>query len=141
MGRDEIVVLLKKTPLFSEFTKKELEALLLTGKEREFGAGNTIVREGDVGNLGFYLITDGQVEVRKGSKALTKLGAGGFFGEMALLDEAPRSADVVALSQTKCLMLTRWDLKALISSHPDIAIKMMMELARRLRDTNRSLSE
>lgn len=141
MANPEVVGLLKQTPLFSEFTEKELKALLTTSKERDFDAGTTIVREGDVGNLGFYLVTDGQVEVKKGSKSLTKLGVGGFFGEMALMDEAPRSADVIAVENTKVVMLTRWDLKAIISTHPDIALKMMSELTRRLRETNRALSE
>jgi CRP-like cAMP-binding protein len=127
--------------LFGQFSEKELEAVLRTAKQRTFEAGSTIVHEGDAGGVGFYLITNGQVEVRKGKKALAKLGAGEFFGEMALIDEAPRSADVVALEKTSCLMLTRWDLRGLIGAHPDIAIKMMMELARRLRMTNQALSE
>jgi CRP/FNR family transcriptional regulator/CRP/FNR family cyclic AMP-dependent transcriptional regulator len=141
MASAEVVGLLKQTPLFMEFTEKELQALLTTSKEREFEAGTTIVREGDLGNLGFYLVTDGQVEVKKGEKLLTKLGVGGFFGEMALMDEAPRSADVIAVDKTTVTMLTRWDLKAIISTHPDIALKMMSELTRRLRETNRALSE
>jgi len=141
MASPETVRLLQRTPLFGQFSEKELEAVLRTAKQRTFEAGSTIVHEGDAGGVGFYLITNGQVEVRKGKKALAKLGAGEFFGEMALIDEAPRSADVVALEKTSCLMLTRWDLRGLIGAHPDIAIKMMMELARRLRMTNQALSE
>ena len=141
MSKNEAVNLLKRTPLFAELTEKELQALLITAKERDFDSGTAILREGDAGNLGFYLITGGQVEVKKGESSLAKLGIGGFFGEMALLDEAPRSADVVALENTSVIMLTRWDLRALIGTHPDIAIKMMAELTRRLRETNQSLSE
>jgi CRP-like cAMP-binding protein len=141
MASSEVVKFLKGTPLFARFTEKELEAVLRTAKERQFDAGSVIVREGDVGGVGFYLILDGQVEVRKGKKSLAKLKVGEFFGEMALLDEAPRSADVVALEKTKCSMLTRWDVRGLVAAHPDIALKLMAELARRLRNTNQALSE
>lgn len=141
MAGPQVVKFLRDTPLFGRFTEKELEALLRTAKEREFEAGRAIVREGDVGGLGFYLILAGQVEVRKGKKSLAKLGVGEFFGEMALLDEAPRSADVVALEKTRCSMLTRWDMRGLVAAHPDIALKMLAELARRLRETNQALSE
>lgn len=141
MNRADIVKFLKGTPLFSRLGRKELEALLKTAKERDFEPGKTIVREGDVSGLGFYLILDGRVEVKKGNKVLSKLGSGEFFGEMALLDDAPRSADVVATEKTKCLLLTKWDIKSLITTYPDIAMKMLEELTRRLRETDQKLSE
>jgi len=141
MADTETIQLLKKTPLFSELDQKELQALLITSKDREFSAGTTILKDGDSGNLGFYLITAGEVEVKKGENSLAKLGPGGFFGEMALLYETPRSADVIATQDTSVVMLTRWDLRALISTHPDIALKMMGEITKRLVETNKSLSE
>ena len=141
MASSEAVKFLKKTPLFGQFSEKELEALFSTAKVREFDAGSTIVREGDPASIGFYLILEGQVEVRKGQKTLAKLGAGDYFGEMALLTDAPRSADVVAVEKTKCLMIMRWELRSIISSYPDVALKMMGELARRLSATNQALKE
>lgn len=141
MNQTDVVKLLNGTPLFSRLGRRELEALLKTAKEREFEPGKTIVREGDIAGLGFYLILDGRVEVRKGNKVLSKLGAGEFFGEMALLDEAPRSADVIATEKTKCLLLTKWEIKSLITTYPDIAMKMLEELSRRLRETGKALSE
>ncbi len=141
MVSQEAVKFLRKTPLFAHFSEKELEALFSTAKVREFDAGSTIVREGDPAGIGFYLVLDGHVEVRKGQKTLAKLGVGDYFGEMALLSEAPRSADVVAVQKTKCLMITRWELRSIISSYPDVALKMMAELARRLSATNQALTE
>ncbi|MCS7197818.1 MAG: cyclic nucleotide-binding domain-containing protein [Candidatus Bipolaricaulota bacterium] len=141
MATQEAVKLLKKTSLFGQFSEKELEALFSTAKVREFESGSTIVREGDPAGVGFYLVLDGQVEVRKGQKVLAKLGPGDYFGEMALILEAPRSADVVAVQKTKCLMITRWELRSIISAYPDVALKMMAELARRLSATNQALSE
>ncbi|MCL6642797.1 MAG: cyclic nucleotide-binding domain-containing protein [Candidatus Bipolaricaulota bacterium] len=141
MVSSEAVKFLKKTPLFAQFSEKELEALFSTAKVREFDAGSTIVREGDPASIGFYLVLEGQVEVRKGQKTLAKLGAGDYFGEMALILDAPRSADVIAVQKTKCLMITRWELRSIISSYPDVALKMMGELARRLSATNQALKE
>ena len=138
---DKTVELLQDVPLFANFSKKQLKSVIKTAKEKEFKDGDTIVREGDMSNVGFYLILEGQVEVKRGDKSLTKLGSGQFFGEMAVLDEKPRSADVVAITDTKCLLVTNWDFKALIKTYPDMATNIISELANRLRQTNMALSK
>lgn len=133
---------LKRTPLFAGFSDKEIESVLGTAKERAFGAGDSIIKEGHEGGRGFYLLLSGSAEVRKGSTLLATFAPGDYFGEMALLlEDTPRTADVVATSETRCLAITQWDLKALISNHPEIGVKMMAELARRLRDTDAALSD
>lgn len=137
---DKTAELLKEVPLFSTFNNKQLKSVKKTAKEKEFEAGDKIVKQGDMSNVGFYLILDGQVEVKQDEKTLSKLGSGQFFGEMAVLDEKPRSADVIAIMDTKCLLLTNWDFKALIKSYPDMATKIIAELANRLRQTNMALS-
>ncbi len=138
---DKTVELLQDVPLFANFSKKQLKSVIKTAKEKEFEDGDTIVREGDMSNVGFYLVLEGQVEVKRGDKSLTKLGSGQFFGEMAVLDEKPRSADVVAVTDTTCLLLTNWDFKALIKTYPDMATNIISELANRLRQTNMALSK
>lgn len=139
----EFIDLLKNTRLFSQFSNSECQSVIKMSKTRDFASGSTIVQEGDEGGVGFYLILDGEVEVRKRDKVLATLGKGEFFGEMALLLEkdTPRSADVVAIRDTKCLLLSRWDLRGLIKAHPDMAIKMMAALAQRLNDTHKALSD
>jgi CRP-like cAMP-binding protein len=133
--------LLKQTGLFSACTDKELASVLVTAKERTFEAGEVIIREGDPG-LGFYLLLEGTAEVRKGGATVAELEAGDYFGEMALLlEDTPRTADVVATSKAKCLVITQWDLRALISTHPDIGMKIMNELASRLSGTEKALSD
>ena len=133
--------LLKQTGLFSSCSDKELDSVMVTAKERAFDAGEVIIREGDPG-LGFYLLLEGTAEVRKGGKAVAVLGRGDYFGEMALLlEDTPRTADVVATSKAKCLVITQWDLRALISTHPDIGMKIMNELAVRLSGTEKVLSD
>ena len=132
---------LKQTPLFSGLSNQEIESVLATAKEREFAAGDSIITQGREGGRGFYLLLSGSAEVRKNEKQLADFGPGAFFGEMALLlEDTPRTADVVAMSDTICLVITQWDLRALIKGHPEIGVKMMAELARRLRDTDAALS-
>jgi CRP-like cAMP-binding protein len=133
---------LKRTPLFSGFSDKELASVLGTAKERTFADGDSIISEGREGGRGFYLVLAGSAVVRKGDTHLADFGPGDYFGEMALLlEDTPRTADVIATSNTTCLAITQWDLKALIKSHPEIGIKMMNELAKRLRDTDAALSD
>ncbi len=140
MAKDT-VALLKKVPLFAGQSEKHLEAIRRSAKELSFSAGQPIVHEGDQSNVGFFLILEGQVEVRKGGSTLAKLGAGQFFGEMSVLDAQPRSADVVAVADTRCLALASWDIKSLIKTYPEIALGIIAELARRLRQTSAKLSE
>jgi CRP-like cAMP-binding protein len=132
---------LKDAAVFSVLSEKELSTVLRTAKERSFDSQSKIVEEGSVGT-GFYLILEGQVEVHHSGRVLARLGKGQFFGELALLcGDVPRSADVVALQETRCLVLARWDLLALIKTHPEVGLKMLAELARRLQETNQALSE
>ena len=80
-----------------------------------------------------YLILDGTTEARKGGKALAKRGKGQFFGEMSLIDGAPRSADVFAMAPTTCWVLSSWAFEGLVKSNPEIALVMLKEMAKRLR--------
>lgn len=133
---------LKRTPLFSGFSDKEIASVLGTAKERTFAEGDSIITEGHEGGRGFYLLLSGSAAARKGDTHLADFGPGDYFGEMALLlEDTPRTADVVATGATTCLAITQWDLKALLKSHPDIGLKMMNELAKRLRDTDAALSD
>jgi CRP/FNR family cyclic AMP-dependent transcriptional regulator len=127
--------LLKKTPLFSALAEKELAGLVKSARERTFAAGDHIIEEGTEGGQGFYLVLEGTAEVTKGGHHLADFAPGDYFGEMALLlDDQPRTASVVATSNVKVLVLTRWDFRALLKTHPDIGVKVMEELANRLRE-------
>jgi len=119
-------------PFFSGLDKKQLRAVTEGGRERSFRAGDKIVSEGDMG-IGFYLVLEGKVEVRKGAKVLATLSKGQFFGEMSLIDEERRSADVFAVEPTKCFLLTPWIFTGLVKKNPGIAMGMLKELAKRLR--------
>ena len=120
-------------PLFSGLDKKDRERVTGAGREVTFEKGKTILREGEPG-LALLLILEGKVEVRKKGKLLSTLGNGGFFGEMTVIDDKPRSADVVAVAPTTCFGLTSWAFAGLVRTYPEIALAVMKELVRRLRE-------
>lgn len=133
---------LKRSSLFAGFSDRQIADVLATAKQRRFPAGEQIIEQGDEGGRGFYLIVEGRTEVRAGDTVLAHFGSGDYFGEMALLlPDTPRTADVIALEDTTCLVITQWDLRALLSAHPETGLAMMGELARRLADTDRTLRE
>jgi CRP-like cAMP-binding protein len=131
---------LAEAPIFAELSDRNLKALAKAVKLRSLGPGEAVVHVGEAG-LGFYVVLAGSVEVRKGSRALARLGPGQFFGEMALLDEMPRSADVVATQPSILGVLSRWEFDAFAETHRGVYKGMLKELARRLRATDRSISE
>jgi CRP-like cAMP-binding protein len=136
-GSADIPSALKAVPFFSGLDMRQLKTIAESGKEMTYKSGDTIVEEGTMG-VGFYMVIDGKVEVRKGAKTLAKLSKGQFFGEMSLIDEEPRSADVVAVQPTKCFTLSTWVFSALIKQHPELALPMIKELAKRLRGAQSS---
>ncbi len=137
MDQSQTMDLLRAAPLFGGLSEKGLRAVLTAATERTYSAGEKMVGEGDQG-VGFYLILKGSADVLKGGNKVAHLGTGAFFGEMGVLSGAPRNADVIASEDTTCVVLTPWALKSLISSHPDIAMEMLQELARRLRESGTS---
>jgi CRP/FNR family transcriptional regulator, cyclic AMP receptor protein len=139
-SEERLAKLVAKVSLFSKVSEKSIKSITKSGKERKSETGETIVREGETG-VGFYLILDGKVEVRRKGKVLSTLSSGDVFGEMGLIDDQPRSADVVAVAPTVTFCLTPWTFEAILKGHPDVAIGMMKVLVGRLRATNRTLSE
>lgn len=138
--RKTVVPLLQAVSVFSSLDKKSLNRIANTATKRAYDTGSVITKEGDKA-VTFYLILSGGVDVKRGKKVLAKLGVGQFFGEMALFDNQPRSADVIAREDTSCLLLTSWDLAGITGENPKIAMSIIAELARRLRETNNALSE
>jgi CRP-like cAMP-binding protein len=119
-------------PFFSGLDEKRRRSMVSQGKELSYKEGDTIVDEGTMG-VGFYLILDGRAEVRKKGRVLAILEKGQFFGEMSLIDEQPRSADVVAVSPTKCWAISSWAFNALVKANPEVALVMLKEVVKRLR--------
>ena len=123
---------LARVPIFANCTAEEVKAISGVAQEGYFQPGQIIVTQGTPGQA-FYLILSGRVEILRDGVSLGAFGPGDFFGEMSLLDQAPRSATIRALDHTSCLMLSSWDFKALLEDHPSIAVKLLEVLSRRLR--------
>jgi CRP/FNR family transcriptional regulator, cyclic AMP receptor protein len=132
-------------PLFAHLSRKELSRLGKAAVERSFAKGETIVREGEQA-AAFFMLTKGKVAVVRGdgsrrSDQLNEIGVGGFFGEMSLLDGAPRVASIKAIEDTECLVLSRWDFLAELKTTPSIAVAMLPILTQRLRELDLRLGE
>jgi CRP/FNR family cyclic AMP-dependent transcriptional regulator len=137
MDQKKILPLLKKTPIFANTSESSLKTMLKSAVERTVEAGKKLVEKGERGT-GFYLILEGRAEVVSDGEKLAEFGPGNFFGELAVIDGAPRTADVVAVSDTKCIVVTQWAMRSIISTHPEIALSMLEELVQRLRATDAS---
>jgi CRP/FNR family cyclic AMP-dependent transcriptional regulator len=142
MDREEI---LNKVPIFAGLDRKHLKRLSNLMVPRSFKAGEAIVHEKDR-PAGFFVITSGKVEVVRSAggdrpQVLATLGAGDFFGEMALFEGQARSATVRTLEDTDCLAMTGWDFRAELSTDPEIAIAVLETVVRRLRELEARLPE
>jgi CRP/FNR family cyclic AMP-dependent transcriptional regulator len=137
------VELLKGVDLFSDLKEREIKSLAEFCVERLFEKGQVLVKQGDSG-LGLYILVSGKVKIMKKTSTgeeleIAVLGSGDFFGEMTVLDSSPRSANVIALEDTSCLLLTAWEFKARLEERPEIALKVLPVVVRRFRETNEKL--
>ena len=129
---------LKHVNLFSSLDKKDLLALAKSCQERKYSAGSTLFSQGDTG-VGLYVLTSGTVRITqaknpdRAEEVLGTEGPGGVLGGMALLDDLPRSATVTAVDDVTALLLPVWEFRAVVQSNPDIALKLLSVLSRRLR--------
>jgi CRP-like cAMP-binding protein len=126
--------LLASVSLFQKLDKKDIRSLARLVKEQEYAARQPIVLEGQTG-LGLYVIAEGSAEVSRGSRVIKSLGVGDFFGEMALLDDLPRTANVVATAPTRCLTLAKWEFLGELEAHPKMALPMLPMLSLRVRES------
>jgi CRP/FNR family transcriptional regulator, cyclic AMP receptor protein len=105
---------------------------------RSFSKGDILLNEGDHGDE-FYVVLRGQVEIRSGGRCLETLGPNGIFGEMALIDESPRSATVVALTDVTVAPIQEEQFLFLVRHMPLFALRVMRVLAHRLRNQNKAI--
>jgi CRP/FNR family transcriptional regulator, cyclic AMP receptor protein len=113
---------------------------VLTGNDAEtlsYRAGDTIFREGDKA-LDLFVVKSGQVRIQIGNKTVTELAPDSIFGEMALIDDEPRSATAVAVTDVELVAVSEKQFLFLVSQTPYFALKVMRVLAQRLRATNKT---
>jgi CRP/FNR family transcriptional regulator, cyclic AMP receptor protein len=138
-GKSQIVKTLQGIPLFSTCTKSELNEISGIVKEVDFPAGAFICKEGSTG-IGMHIVVEGDIKVQIGGRTRRRLGAGAFFGEIALLDGGPRTASVIADSNVKTLSVPQWEFKSMLKEHPNLTLKMLEETCRRLRVNDASMT-
>ena len=133
------VDMLSEVDLFTVLTKKELTKIHDAGKEVSFPAGRTIVTEGENG-VGFHLILKGKAKVTVNNRLRSNLGPGDYCGEMAIIDRGTRSATVTADTDVTTLSIASWDFMPVLSENFEMCRKILVELSRRLRSAEKSLT-
>lgn len=119
---------LKKVPLFSGLTQRQLKQLAKGFREREFKSGTAVVREGQMSGVGFFVITEGEASVSVGDSEVARLRPGDHFGELALISERVRSATVTADGSLRCLVMAFWDFRQFAKQNPDVTWKLLEHL-------------
>lgn len=136
-GTAPLVEVLAKVPLFAGLSKKKLQVLADMCREHRFLAGDAIVSEGDTSGR-FYVLLAGGAEVRVGGHAVNQLGPGEYFGEYAVLDQAPRSATVVATTPVHAYSLASITLRPMLKEEPEITYRLLLNACQRLRALERT---
>ncbi|HEV3229812.1 MAG TPA: Crp/Fnr family transcriptional regulator [Solirubrobacteraceae bacterium] len=140
----ETVDLLAQVPVFEELEPAELERVADVSVPRHFPVGHVVFREGDESDT-CYIVRSGHArairEHQDGrSITLANFGPGDFFGELAMFDDERRSATIEALDELEVIALLGRDMRRLLAEHSEIAIKLLIALGRRLRETNERLA-
>jgi CRP/FNR family transcriptional regulator, cyclic AMP receptor protein len=136
--------LLRRVPLFMTLAPEELDQVAQVAVPRQFAANQVVFREGDASDT-CYVIREGHVRALRAhldgrTITLAQFGPGDFFGELAMLDEERRSATIETLEQTEALAILGSDMRRLLREHPEISVKLIAVLGRRLRETNERLT-
>ena len=124
------IELLRRVPLFAGLESRDLRDIANTMKERRFSAGDVIAQEGQ-GGVGFFVIEEGEARVEIEGREVSRLGAGDYFGEIALIAESPRTATVTAETDLTALGLTSWEFRPIVETNASIAWKLLETLAKR----------
>jgi CRP-like cAMP-binding protein len=136
MGSDWIPVL-AEVPLFQDLSRRHLKRIASLARTRRFPSGSSIVRTGDPGST-FYVLIDGTARVVTPKGRSRQLKPGDFFGEMALFDDSPRSADVVASDEVLTMTINCSAFRKLVRREPTLALELLRTLAGRLRAAEKS---
>ena len=145
MERESEAVYLKQVSIFRGLNDQEVQDLISVAKKRTFRTGEVIFHRDDPGQI-LYIIKEGKVKICLISPdgqeiSLVVFGKGEYFGEFALLDGLPRSADAIALEKVECYTLQRSDFHNAIMKNPRIAIQIMEVLCERLRRTDQQVED
>ncbi len=130
---------LGRAPLFEGLSRNELRELAKVTEDLEVEEGKVLCREGETARE-FFVIVDGEVEVTRDADRISSLRGGDFFGEIALLEDIPRTATVTATTPLRFFVLTRQAFWSLIERQPDVERKILRALAKRVLSTSDDLT-
>lgn len=125
---------LKRVPLFSGLSHRQLKHLARDFREREVKSGTRLMREGEKSGISFFVIVEGTATVSVDGKQLRQLGPGDHFGELALISERVRSTTVTADVPMRCLAMRFWDFRRFAKQNPDVTWKLLQYVVELLAD-------
>ncbi len=127
---------LSRVPIFAGLREKERKQLGERMSERTFKEGDTIIQQGQRG-VGFFVIEEGNATVSIKGEIVRTLGPGEWFGEIALIDDGPRSATIVAGTDLRCRGMTAWEFRPFVQERPEVAWPLLETMAARLREAEK----
>jgi CRP/FNR family cyclic AMP-dependent transcriptional regulator len=131
LGGNQKIDLIRKVPLFARCSRAELKEIAMLADEIDLKEGKEMTREGAPGRE-FFVLLDGTADVKKNGRRVNTLGAGDFFGEIALVSREPRTATVIATSPVRALVITDRSFRRLLDDAPQVQTKVMEAMAQRL---------
>jgi CRP/FNR family cyclic AMP-dependent transcriptional regulator len=129
---DPRIAFLRKVPLFGACDDKQLALIASQVEEMDFAAGHVLCKQGESGEE-FFVIVSGTADVKRDGRNVRQLGAGDFFGEIALIDHGPRTATVAATSAMRCLVLGHSQFRNVLHQNAAIAVSVLETLGQRIR--------
>ena len=134
----QTAVALGAVPLFAGFSKRHLQQLAKEADQLSFAPNETIVQEGMLGET-LFVVLSGTAKVTRAGRKIGDVVPGDFFGELSAIDGGPRSASVVALTDMQVLRLFRHTLMSLVRDEPQLVMKLLDGITRRIRDVQRRI--
>jgi CRP/FNR family transcriptional regulator, cyclic AMP receptor protein len=131
LRRNQKVELIRHAPLFAHVSKRQLEQIAQIADEIDLREGKEMTKQGSRGRE-FFVLLEGNADVKKNGRRINTLGPGDFFGEIALVSDTPRTASVIATSPVRALVITDRSFKRLMSDSPEIQERVLSALAARL---------
>jgi CRP-like cAMP-binding protein len=132
LRRNEKVELIKRVPLFADCSRGELEEIAQLADEIDLAEGKELTRLGETGRE-FFVLLEGEADVTQNGTTINTLRAGDFFGEIALVEDTPRTATVTAATPVRVLVITDRSFKRLLEKQPEIQRKVLVALAQRVK--------
>jgi CRP-like cAMP-binding protein len=130
---DDRVAALRGVPLFAGLDERSLQAVAVLAQPVDAKAGDVLILEGEQGDS-FYVIVDGSVRVEHGDRTVRSMTAGGFLGEIALVEHGPRTATATCVTDCRLVELRRHEFERLLDTMPDVARRIQTAIERRARE-------